>query len=133
MKTRLFILIFLLMGISSYSQTLHYRTVAFSTNSYNTYTSSWSGWSEWEESDMLLTMDLDTDIVTIYSPITQVYYLQKFVTSFYDSDGDFHIIIKFIDQDKDIGTLRLLQRKSGESEVYIEFGNIKFCYRVVTL
>lgn len=133
MKTRLFIAIFLLMGISSYSQTLHYRTVAFSTNSYNTYTSSWSGWSEWESSDMLLTINFDTDIATIYSPIAQVYYLQKFVTSFYDSDGDFHIIIKFIDQDKDSGVLRILQRNSGEFEIYVEFLNVMWCYCVVEL
>lgn len=133
MKTKLLILIFLLMGISSYSQTLHYRTVAFSTNSYNTYTSSWSGWSEWESSDMLLTINFDTDVVTIYSPITQAYYIYKFISTYYDSDGDFHMVFKFIDQDKDTGILRLLQRKSGESEVYIEFRNVKWCYRIIKL
>lgn len=131
MKTKLLILIFLLMGISSYSQTLHYRTVAFSINSYNTI--SWSGWSEWEESDMLLTINFDTDVVTIYSPITQVYYIYKFISTYYDSDGDFHMVFKFIDQDKDTGILRLLQRKSGESEVYIEFRNVKWCYRIIKL
>lgn len=127
------LIILLLISIASYSQSLSYRTTAFTCNIYNSSTLRWSGWNEWESSDMLLVIDIDTDIVTIYSPVIQVYRIYKFEKNYYDSDGDLNMVFRFIDQDNDLGILRLMQRVSGESEVYIEFSNVRWCYRVLRL
>lgn len=131
-KTLLLILV-LFISLPISSQILKYKTVAYATNQYNYYTKKWSGWSSWEDSSMLLTMDLQNDIVTIYSPVTQVYKIYKAEESYYDADKDLNIPFKFIDQDGDRGTLKLLQRASGSSEVYIEFLNVRWCYRVIKI
>lgn len=125
--------ILLSINIGAFSQVFNFRTTMFSINEYNNYTQEWNGWSIWEYSNLLLVIDLDTDIITIYSPVIQIYKIYEFTKTFIDSDGDTHIIYRFIDQDGDYGTLKLLQRLSGSSEVYIEFSNIAWCYKVSRL
>nr|DAT77743.1 MAG TPA: hypothetical protein [Caudoviricetes sp.] len=130
---RLVLLLLLFIGVSASAQVIKFRTVAYAENKYNYYTQKWSGWSNWEKSNMLLTIDLQNDLIAVYSPVTQIYKIYKAEESYYDSDGDFNLPFKFIDQDGDRGTLRLLQRASGSSEVYIEFLNIRWCYKVLRL
>lgn len=131
-KVKYFLLtaLFLICSVSSFGQILKFRTVAYAYNSYNSYTNRWTGWSDWEGSNMLLTINLNTDVVTIYSPTTQIYSIYEPEGEYYDSDGDYNLVFKFVDQDYDIGNLRLLQRTSGASEIYIEFNNVRWCYRV---
>lgn len=133
MITKLVILLLLFVSLPATAQVIKFRTAAYAENKYNYYTQKWSGWSDWEKSNMLLTIDLQNDLVTIYSPVTQVYRIYKAEESYYDSDGDFNLPFKFIDQDGDKGTLKLLQRTSGSFEIYIEFLNVRWCYRVIRL
>lgn len=105
------------------AQVLNFRTTAFTTKQY-------SSWAKWQNSDMLITMDFNNDIVTIYSPNTQIYKIYSAEGSYYDSDGDYHMDFKFIDQDGDRGTMTLMQRTNGASEIYIRFANVQWCYRV---
>lgn len=130
---RFLCLLLIFVGISASAQIWKFRTTKFATNSYNYYTERWSGWSDWEDSNMLLTINLNTDIVKVYSPTTQIYKVYDFSGKYVDSDGDLNIVYKFIDQDGDRGTLKLLQRTSGASEIYIEFADIRWCYRVVRI
>lgn len=109
-------------------QIWYFKTTAFA-HSQNV-NGSWKKWSNWEDSDMLLTMDLTNDIITIYSPKPQTYTIYSNPEKGYDSDGDYKIVFDFIDQDEDHGAMWLMQRKSGASEIYIFFANIKWCYRV---
>lgn len=133
MITKLVMLLLLFVSLPATAQVIKFRTAAYAENKYNYYTQKWSGWSDWEKSNMLLTIDLQNDLVTIYSPVTQVYRIYKAEESYYDSDGDFNLPFKFIDQDGDKGTLKLLQRTSGSFEIYIEFLNVRWCYRVIRL
>lgn len=125
------VLLFVCTAINA--QVLQFKTTSYAENRYNYTTQKWSGWSRWEPSNMLLTIDLNSDIITVYSPKTQIYVIYKAEASYTDSDGDLHVPFKFIDQDGDRGTIKLLQRKSGSSEVYIEFSNIRWCYQVIRL
>lgn len=115
------------------AQVLNFKTTAYASTTYNSYYQKWNKWSSWEDSDMLLTINLNNDRVTIYSPVTQLYVIYKHVGNYYDSDGDYNMVFKFIDQDSDYGTMRLLQRTSGASEIYVEFANVKWCYRVIRI
>lgn len=128
MKKLLTLISFLLVSLIGYSQVMGFRTTAYAQKE-KVY-GYWSSWSDWEDSDMLLTIDLNTDVVTIYSPRTQIYSIYNVEDPYYDSDGDYNLVLKFIDQDYDRGTMRLLQRVSGASEVYIEFANVMWVYRV---
>ena len=106
-------------------QILYFKTTSFATSGYR------SAWSDWEDSDIPLTMDLNNDIITIYSQKPQTYKIYSNPEKGYDSDGDYKIVFKFIDQNDDYGTMWLIQRKSGASEIYIFFADIKWCYRVI--
>lgn len=130
---KLVLLVLLFVSMTTSAQVIKFRTVAYAENKYNYYTQKWSGWSDWEKSNMLLTIDLQNDLVTIYSPVTQVYRIYKAEEGYYDSDGDFNMPFRFIDQDGDNGVLKLLQRVSGSSEIYIEFLNVRWCYKVIKL
>lgn len=130
---KLVLLVLLFVSMTTSAQVIKFRTVAYAENKYNYYTQKWSGWSDWEKSNMLLTFDLKNDRIIVYSPVTQIYRIYKAEESYYDSDGDFNMPFRFIDQDGDNGVLKLLQRISGSSEIYIEFLNVRWCYKVIKL
>lgn len=113
------------------AQVLNFKTTGFSYKYKDGY--SWTNWSALEKSNMSLTIDMNNDIVTIYSPNVQVYGIYSHEGNYYDSDGDYNMVFKFIDQDGDYGTMSLIQRVNGHSEVYIRFSNIQWCYRVIRL
>lgn len=79
---------------------------------------------------MLLTIDLTNDIVTVYSPNIQRYKVYAVGNFYYESNAQVQEY-KFIDQDGDSGTLKLVMRTTGRSEVYIQFANIIWAYIVV--
>ena len=112
MKRLLLILVTAFITLSASSQIQQYRTQAFSYKQQN------YDWSDWEESNMLVIFDFSTDIVTIYSPTTQYYQIISQPQSGYDSDGEGYVKFRFIDQDGDQGTLKLMIR------------NITWCYVV---
>lgn len=124
MKKYLILFILAFVSICASAQTIQFRTTGYC------FRTSDSSWSPWEKSSMLLTIDLDEDLVTIYSPVIQYY---KIISEGYNyTSGNAEIIdYRCIDQDGDIGTLRLAYRITGRSEVYIVFNNVAWGYIVV--
>lgn len=116
-------------SIPAIAQTYYYKATAFTcdivSNGY------WSGWSDWEPSNVRITIDLSEDVVVIYSPVTQIYQVYSNTCNGYDYEGNYQMIFKFIDQDNDYGTMRLVVRTTGRSEIYIEFADVKWCYNVI--
>lgn len=125
---KLLLILCLFIGFTASAQIINFRTIAYAqrTNNYG----SWSDWSNYQESNILVTIDLYNDVVTINSLKTQVYTVYESLGNYYDSDGDYNMVFRFIDQDYDHGIMRLLQRASGHSEIYIEFSNITWVYLV---
>ena len=117
--------------ISVSAEVVRFRTTSYTSKQYTPY--GWTEWRPYQDSDMLLTIDFDNDIVTIYSPKTQVYKIISYEGSGIDYDGDAVAEFRFVDQDRDRGTMRLVQRRSGKSEIYISFANVSWCYSVVRL
>lgn len=131
MKRLLLAMLLCVVSVASFAQTISFETTSYTYKTHNGY--SWSNWAPYQNSSMLLTMDLDRDLVIIYSPKTQIYKIIDYSGAYTDNDGDATIEYKFIDQDGDRGTLKLMQRRSGKSEVYIQFANIIWVYSVVRL
>lgn len=133
MKIIKHILVVLMLFFSTilFSQTYTYHTTAFAINEYTDY--GWTGWSKWEYSNLLVTVNLDKNIIVINSPYKQIYSLTNVVGDGYDQDGEYNAVFKFIDQDYDRGTIRFIDRHSGVSEIYIEFSNVRWCYRIKVL
>jgi hypothetical protein len=79
---------------------------------------------------MLVTIDWTNDVVKIYSPVMQTYYLTKFVGEYKDESGGVQYEFNFIDQDNDKGTMRLRIESNGSSQLYVDFANIMLVWVV---
>ncbi len=114
--------------ISSNAQVQYYKTTAFAeAKIYNgTYY-----WGDWQSSSLVITFNLNTDVITIYSPKTQIYKVYKTGNAYTDSKGGRQITFYVIDQDYDKGTVRLRIESNGNSQVYVDFLNCAWCYNVI--
>lgn len=119
MKKLILFIISIFICLQLNAQTYEYRTTGFTINEFNDYYQSWSGWSEIKPSNMKMIINFSSGLVTIYSPKTQVYKIVENKGNYCDSDGDYNMVYRFYDQDGDYGTMTLLIRTSGRSEIYI--------------
>lgn len=111
------------------AQVYTYKTTAYAYQKTDSY-GNWGKWSEWLDSDMTMVINFDTDVVTIYSPTTQRYKITKFIRNYTDNSGGKQVEFAFVDQDGDRGHMRLRIETNGNSQVYIDFNNIRWCYNV---
>lgn len=127
MKKFLVVLVLLFSTMLANAQTLAYQADAFCSREYTYH--GWSAWSSWRPCDILITIDITNDRVTILSERSQYY---KIVTEgeTYRTPNASVAEFGFIDQDGDRGIMRLVQKSSGASEIYIEFRNIAWGYDV---
>ena len=130
-KFLLALILVVLTAVSVSAQTIRFRTTSYTSKEYTAY--GWTNWKPYQSSNMLVTMNLDTDIVTIHSPRKQIYKIISYEGEYIDNDGEPILLYRFIDQDGDIGTMKLMQRRSGKSELYIMFNSIIWVYSVVRL
>lgn len=133
MKKFLFILMLMLSFAftSANAQVQYYRTTAYAeARVYNgTYV-----WSDWQKSDMTLVINLNTDVITIYSPRIQIYRVYGTANNgnaYTDSSGGTNIKFYVIDQDGDRGEVRLRIERNGNSQIYVDFNNVAFVWNVV--
>lgn len=125
MKKFLISLLIFIGNLSVNAQTYYYRTFQFAYKQTN-----WSNWTDWQNSDMLVTINFNSDVVTIYSPTTQVYRITQYVRNYTDNSGGKQAEFRFIDQDNDRGTMRLRIERNGNSQMYIEFADVIWVYNL---
>ena len=124
-----FLLLFGLLSVTNISaQTYYYKTYQFAIK-YKA-NNVWTNWSDWEKSDMLLTINLDDDVITVYSEKRQIYKVLEYMGNYTDESGGKQTKFYVIDQDGDLGYVRLRIEKNGNSQVYVDFGDICWVYNV---
>lgn len=133
MKKFLILFILFITGtlVSSAQDVMKFNTISFTYQELTPY--GWSGWAPYQSSNVMILMDFNRDIVTIYSPVTQKYKIIDYYGTTTDSDGDTTAKFQFIDQDGDYGTMRLMQRRTGKSEIYIQYQNVIWTYSVIRI
>lgn len=124
------ILIFCTLGIFAQSNVIWFRTTEFSWK-YKEY-GVWSDWTDWEDSNIKVKFDLNKDQIIIYSPTIQVYTVLGIEEPPYDSSGQ-QVKYRVIDQDYDRGHIRLRIENNGNSQIYIDFADLKWVYNVVRI
>lgn len=127
----IFILLFSFAFTSANAQVQYYRTTAYA-EAY-IYNGRYV-WSDWQSSNMTLVINLNTDVITIYSPKIQVYKVYGTANNgnaYTDSSGGVNIKFYVIDQDGDKGEVRLRIESNGNSQVYVDFFNVAFVWNVV--
>lgn len=129
MKRFVIIIMFGLLCIgATQAQTQWYRATEFAIRAVNN--GRWTSWSDWKSVNINVKFDLSNDIIVIYSNETQIYKVLEQVSSPYDSKGT-QVKFRVIDQDYDVGYLRLRIENNGNSQIYIDFSDISWVYNVV--
>jgi len=122
-----FLVLFGLLSVTNVNaQTYYYKTYKFAIK-YKT-NGVWSNWSDWEKSNMTLTIDLDNDVITVYSEKRQVYRVIEYLGSYTDDSDGKQTKYYVIDQDGDRGYVRLRKESSGSSQIYVDFNDVMFCW-----
>lgn len=125
MKKLVIALILVFSAFISQAQVYTYRTTDFA------YKEQYRSWTEWQKSNIKLTINFNTDTVIIYSEKVQVYKITQYVKEYYDVSGGQTVEFRFVDQDRDRGTMRLRIDPYGTSQIYIDFSNISWVYNIV--
>lgn len=131
-----YILIFMMMfgmlfaaSSSCKAQTYYYKTYEFAIK-YRSSNGVWGNWSDWEKSNMVLTIDMDRDVITVFSQQKQVYRVVEYLGSYTDESDGKQVKYYVLDQDGDFGYVRLRIEKNGNSQVYIDFNDVMWVYNV---
>ena len=131
MKKLLLTLIFLLGFISVNAQTYRYKAQNFAYKYVND-NGYWTKWSDWKSCNILITIDTDDDIITIYSRTPQVYVITDYIRTYTDSSNGRQMEFKVIDQDRDIGNVRIRIEANGTSQLYVDFNDVSWVYGNIT-
>lgn len=126
-KIILGIILALFMSIPSFSQIINFKatSVAIKEVGYK--------WSDWKKCDILITFNLRTDKVVIYSRSIQIYKVLTQGQSYIDESGGEQIKYDVIDQDDDLGDMRLRVERNGNSQIYIDFADVSWVYNVIRI
>lgn len=116
---------------SAFAQTRYYKTTQFAIK-YKV-SGVWGGWSDWKSSSMKVKIDLDDDIIVIYSEKVQVYRVVETMGSYTDESGGKQVKYFVVDQDDDNGYVRLRIERNGNAQIYIDFADVMWVYNVVRI
>lgn len=81
-------------------------------------------------SDMAVTINLDNDVITIYSPKTQIYKVYETGPTERNKTTGSQMTFYVYDQDLDKGSIRLRVTPKGTCQIYVDFSNIAWVYNV---
>lgn len=90
----------------------------------------WKPWTDWIKCDISIKIDIDDDLIVIYSKKKQIYKVVEYKGKFKDSGGGTYISYFVIDQDNDIGSIRLRVEKNGHGQLYVDFANLMWVYNL---
>lgn len=131
MKKLLLVILGIFFYIGARADTVYeFRTVGFASRFYNDRMQYWS-YVEVEPNYTKLIINYYFNTITLYSRNIKIYKIIEH-RAFDDANGNSNHVYKFVDLGGygARGTIKLLTRTNGQSEIYIVFNNIKWCYFV---
>lgn len=129
MKRFLLSLVMIFTVTCAFSQIFTYRSTAFAYKTNSGY--GWSDWSSWQSSSVKITINFNTDIITIYSPTTQRLKAVAGPNEYVDASGGSNAAFRCYDMvDNCYCELRLRQESNGNSQMYLTYSNIMYVYNV---
>lgn len=111
------------------AQVYTYRTTGYAYKKINSY-GNWTQWSDWQDSDMRVVINFNTDVITIYSPKTQIYKVTEHLRNFTDSSEGKNVEFAAIDEDGLRCHIRLRIETNGNSQIYCSWSNLIHVYNV---
>ncbi len=115
MRKIMMVFAFLLAVTGTDAQTYKFKTTAFAYKTLGSY--GWSRWTDWERTSMLVVINADRDVITVYSQDPQEYDIVDYQGEETDSNG------------KSIRYLCVLRKQyDGSIQLYVDFNNIMWVY-----
>lgn len=129
MKKYLLMFLMLFTLTSAYAQNvMWYKTSSVAVRYVNEY-GNWTNWTDWQSCIVDVKLDVANDKIIIYSNETQIYKVLEQDSVPYDNSGT-QVAFKVIDQDYDIGRVRLRVENNGNCQIYVDFNDISWVYNV---
>lgn len=133
MKKLLITLLLLFTGILSINSQSNniqkYNTVTFTkANIYNNH----YYWDNPYPSNIIITLNLNYDLITIYSPKIQIYKIISKGYTYKDTLNGSNVVFKAKDQDNDICFVRI-RISNNINQLYIDYKNIAYCYKIIQI
>ena len=110
------------------AQILRFTSQAVSLKTTDSY-DQWRPWEEWEKSNVLITMDIDKDVIHIYSKREQRYDIISYSDKIIDEDSE-SVVMDCIDEEGIRCTVKIM-RYDDYSHIYIKWSNMQYVYQVV--
>lgn len=129
MKKILFTLVLLFSFITVQAQVYQYRTFQYAYQKTDSY-GNWLKWTEWEPSNMLITISFDNDYIIIYSPKIQTFKITEHIRTYTDNSGGRQVEFSAIDGDSDKCHIRLRIETNKNSQLYVDYANLRLCWNV---
>lgn len=128
MKRLFFLTLFFMFGVimNTEAQTYKYYSTDFAYKTKNT-NGYWSEWSEWEESRCLVTINLDRDVINIYSETIQEFDIYEMEGDSEDEDG-ISFTLRCIDKNGLRCSVRFRKQNNGILQLYIQYKDLMYVY-----
>ena len=125
MKKIMMVFAFLLTVMSMDAQTYKFKTTAFAYKTLGHY--GWSRWTDWEQSSMLVVINADRDVITVYSQDPQEYDIIDYQGEERDSNGK-SIRYLCVNEDGLRCNIRLRKQYDGSIQLYVDFNDVMWVY-----
>ena len=131
MKKWILVIGIFVVAVSAQAQTYVYQAEQFAYKEQNSC-GYWNDWSDWQPSNVKIAINTDRKTIKIFSPSIQTYLITEHIENYIDKDNGRQSKFEVIDQDGDMGTIRLRIEQNGNSQLYVQFKNIIWVYSGLT-
>lgn len=118
-----------MLSVLCYGQTYKYKATDLAIKTYEY--GRWSDWSDWERVDILVVINMDKDVITIYSKSTQEYDIIEYLGEENDRDGGSSVKFLCVNEDGSRCHVRIRMQKDGQRQLYVDFSDVMFVYNII--
>ncbi len=93
-------------------------------------TGRWTDWSDWEECHILVVINLDKEVVSIYSAEPQEYDIYDVGDTVSDELGGESLTLNCVDAEGIRCEMRLRVQDDGQAQLYVDYADISWVYNI---
>ncbi len=129
---KLIVILALILGcaLASHADVYKYKTSSIALRSVNSY-GNWTDWSDWEDCSVLVVINTDKDLITIYSAERQEFDVYDGGNGFVrDAGGGQTWTLRCVDVDGVRCEVRIRIQSDGQYQLYIDYSNLSYVYNI---
>lgn len=120
----------LVVVLPSMAEVLKYKATSFAFKMYDYNRERWTDWTDWDDCNILVVVDSDKDLISIYSQQTQEYDIIEYLGEEEDADGGISANFNCIDQDGNRCNVRVRVQQNGQQQLYVDYNDASWVYNV---